>query len=121
VGNSKPILLTHADLTLLTSIIMLAQDLDAIVCKTHPEGFDNGLARAVASSVAPLRHVATGLRADDDPVKAGVMLRRSDGPVEGHINRVKMLNWSMWGCAMRDLQRRWFLGTEDVLGKLHWS
>ena len=71
--------------------------------------FDRWLARAVASGVAPLRRFATGLRADYEAVKAGLRLPWSNGPVEGHINRLKMLKRSMFGRAKLDLLSRRFL------------
>ena len=67
------------------------------------------MARAVEGGVAPLRRFATGLRADDEAVKAGLMLPWSTGPVEGHINRLKMLNRQMFGRAKLDLLSRRFL------------
>jgi transposase len=51
----------------------------------------------------PLRRFATGLRADYAAVKAGLRLPWNNGPVEGHINRLKMLKRSMFGRAKLDL------------------
>jgi transposase len=65
--------------------------------------------RAVASGVVPLQRFATGLRADYDAVKAGIMLRWSNGPVEGTINRLKILKRSMFGRAEIDLLSQRFL------------
>lgn len=63
----------------------------------------------MASGVAPLRRFAIGLRADDEAVKAGIRLHWSNGPVEGHINRLKMLKCQMFGRAKLDLLSRRFL------------
>jgi transposase len=63
----------------------------------------------MASAVAPLQRFAAGLRADDEAVKAGIMRPWSNGPVEGHINRLKMLKRSMFGRAKLDLLSRRFL------------
>jgi transposase len=49
------------------------------------------------------------LREDYDSVKAGVTLSVSNGPVEGHINRLKMLKRQMYGRASIDLLSRRFL------------
>ncbi len=87
----------------------LAQDFCAMVRARHPDRFDHWLACAVAGGVAPLRRFAAGLRADYDAVKAGMMLPWSNGPVEGHINRLKMLKRSMFGRAKIDLLSRQFL------------
>ena len=43
-------------------------------------------------------------------VKAGVTLPWSNGPVEGHINRLKMLKRQMFGRARLDLLSRRFVG-----------
>jgi transposase len=59
--------------------------------------------------LVPLRRFATGLRADYDAVKAGLTLRWSNGPVEGQINRLKMLKRSIFGRAKIDLLSRRFL------------
>jgi transposase len=91
--------------------ITLAQDFAALVRERQPDLFDRWLERAAASDVAPLRRFATGLRADYDAVKAGITLGWSNGPVEGQINRLKMLKRSMFGRAKIDLLSRRFLLT----------
>ena len=59
----------------------------------------------------PLQRLAKGLRDDYDAVKAGTTLRWSNGPVIGHINRLKMLKRQMFGRAKLDLlQQRFLLG-----------
>jgi transposase len=45
----------------------------------------------------------SGVRRDYAAVKAGVTLSYSNGPTEGHINRLKMLKRQMFGRAMLDL------------------
>jgi transposase len=55
------------------------------------------------STLEPLRRFATGLYEDYHAVKAGVTLPWSNGPVEGHINRLKMLKRQMFGRAHLDL------------------
>jgi transposase len=89
--------------------IALAQDFCTIVRARQVDRFDDWLARAMASHVAPLQRFATGLHADDEAVKAGIRLRWSNGPVEGQINRLKMLKRSMFGRAKIDLLSRRFL------------
>jgi transposase len=93
----------------LATVIDLAQDFAAIVRERQPDRFDSWLARATASAVAPLRRFATGLRADYEAVKAGLCLPWSNGPVEGQINRLKMLKRSMFGRAKIDLLSQRFL------------
>jgi transposase len=49
---------------------------------------------------------AKRLREDYDSVKAGVTLPWSNGPVEGHITRLKLVKRQMYGRAKFDLLRR---------------
>lgn len=58
-----------------------------------------------------LHSFVTGLRRDQDAVVAGLTLRWSSGPVEGHVNRLKMLKRQMFGRANLDLLRRRVLAT----------
>lgn len=89
--------------------IALAQDFCAMVRERQADRCDHWLARDVASGVAPLQRFARGLRADDEAVKASLVLPWRNGPVEGHINRLKMLKRSMFGRAKRDLRSQRFL------------
>jgi transposase len=61
------------------------------------------------SSVSLLRSFAVSLESDYDAVKTGVTMSVSNGPVEGHINRLKMLKRQMYGRAKIDLLERRFL------------
>ena len=53
-----------------------------------------------------VKSFANGLRADYEAVKAGVTLMWSTGPVEGQINRLKMLKRQMYGRAGIGLLRQ---------------
>ena len=66
-------------------------------------------ARATASTLEALQRFAKGLYEDYEAVKAGVTLPWSTGPVEGHINRLKMLKRQMFGRARLDLLSRRFV------------
>lgn len=67
------------------------------------------LKQAINSNLSPFKRFATRLRFDYDAVKAGVTLPTNNGPVEGHINRLKMLKRQMYGRAKLDLLSRRFL------------
>ena len=97
--------LTAQDATL-ADAIALAQDFAQLVRQRQPEHLDPWLARAAESPLVPLQRFAKGLRDDYDAVKAGVTLPWSNGPVEGHINRLKMLKRQMFGRASLDLLQR---------------
>jgi transposase len=64
------------------------------------------LARAAASTLPPFRRFARGLRADYAAVHAAVTLPWSQGPIEGHINRLQMLKRQLFGRARLDLLAR---------------
>jgi transposase len=64
---------------------------------------------ATTSAPEPLRRFALRLSEDYAAVKAGVTLPWSNGPVEGHINSLKMLKRHMFGRAHLDLPSRRFM------------
>src|SRR5262249_56644736 len=77
--------------------------LAALVRPRQPERLEGWLTRATTSAGAALQRFAHGLRDDYAAVKAGLTLPWSNGPVEGHINRLKMLKRQMFGRAHLDL------------------
>ncbi len=64
-----------------------------------------------ADDLPALHSFVVGLRRDQDAVVAGLTLPWSSGPVEGHVNRLKMLKRQMFGRANLDLLRRRVLAT----------
>lgn len=52
-----------------------------------------------------LRSVANSLHADAAAVRGAITLPWSNGPVEGHVNRLKMIKRQMYGRAGFDLLR----------------
>ncbi|WP_405547511.1 transposase [Streptomyces phaeochromogenes] len=56
-----------------------------------------------ADDLPALRTYATGLERDVDAVTTGRTLPRRSGPVEGHVNRIKMIKRQMYGRANFDL------------------
>ena len=63
-----------------------------------------------ADDLPDLHSFVAGVRRDQDAVVAGLTLPWSSGPVEGHVNRLKMLKRQMFGRAKFDLLRRRVLG-----------
>jgi transposase len=86
--------------------IDLAQDFATLVRQRQPAQLDPWLKRATTSTLEAVRRFATGLSEDYKAVKAGVTLPWSTSPVEGHINRLKMLKRQMFGRARLDLLSR---------------
>jgi transposase len=93
----------------LAEAVALAQDFASLVRQRQPTQLDSWLARASTSALAPFRRFAKGLREDYAAVKAGITLPWSQGPIEGHINRLKMLKRQMFGRARVDLLAQRFL------------
>ena len=93
----------------LAEAVTLARDFAELVRTRQPERLDGWLARATTSAGATLQRFAQGLRDDYAAVKAGLTLPWSNGPVEGHINRLKMLKRQMFGRAHLDLLSRRFV------------
>ena len=63
------------------------------------------LARAQATSIRPLQRFVKTLRHDLEAVEGAVTQAWSNGPVEGHINRLKTLRRQMYGRAGVELLR----------------
>jgi transposase len=93
----------------LAEAVTLARDFAELVRTRQPERLDGWLACATASVGSVLQRFAQGLRDDYAAVKAGVTVPWSNGPVEGHINRLKLLKRQMFGRAHLDLLGRRFL------------
>jgi transposase len=89
----------------------LAQGFAQLLRARQPEQLDAWLQQAATSAFAAFRRVAKSLQRDYAAVKAGVTLPWSIGPVEGHINRLKMLKRYMFGRARLDLLSRRFVLT----------
>jgi transposase len=99
----------HAQSAEVAEAITLAQDFATLVRQRQPEALDAWLQRATTNAPEALRRFALGLSEDYAAVKAGVTLPWSTGPVEGHINRLKMLKRQMFGRAHLDLLSRRFV------------
>src|SRR6266446_9212231 len=89
--------------------IDLAQDFLQLVRQRQPEHFDAWLERASTSALEAVQRFASGLRDDYAAVTAGMTLPWSTSPVEGHINRLKMVKRQMFGRARLDLLSRRFV------------
>jgi transposase len=64
------------------------------------------MAAVDADDLPALRSFVIGLRRDQDAVTAGLTLSWNSGPVEGHVNRIKMIKRQMYGRANPDLLRK---------------
>ncbi len=80
----------------------LAKALTRLVRERDAEALDPWLDRAQTTG---LRGFAEGLSRDIDAVRAALAHPWSNGPTEGHVNRLKLLKRQMYGRAKFDLLR----------------
>jgi transposase len=73
--------------------------------KRQPEQLRPWLDAAKASHLRELKSLAEGIERDYDAVEAALRLPYSTGPVEGNINRLKLIKRSGYGRAGFDLLR----------------
>jgi transposase len=90
----------------LTTTINLAREFAAIVRQRQVKKLDTWLEQASKSEYPVWRHFAAGLKKDYAAVHAALTFHWSNGPTEGHINRLKCLKRQMYGRAKDDLLRK---------------
>lgn len=118
---TRPDRLTRDDTAQLRKLRRRSPDLDRLV--THVRDFatmltglqgqrlDGWITTAENDTLRPLASFANFLRRDLDAVRNGLTLPHSSGPVEGTINRLKMLKRQMFGRAGLDLLRKRLIHT----------
>lgn len=67
------------------------------------EQLESWLNKVETSQLPAFRTFVTGVQKDKEAVLAGLTLPWSTGPVEGHVNRLKLVKRSMYGRAEFDL------------------
>ncbi|WP_438870781.1 transposase [Paractinoplanes ovalisporus] len=72
----------------------------------HGERFGAWITTAEQAALPGISRFATGLTADLAAVTAGLSRPFSSGPVEGNVNRIKMIKRQMYGRAGFDLLRK---------------
>lgn len=85
--------------------IRLAQDFAAMVRQRQVDQLPAWLVRARQSETTAFHNFARSLQRDYEAVSAALSLPWSNGPTEGHINRLKCLKRQMYGRANFDLLR----------------
>ena len=87
----------------LDEAVDLVEEFAGLVHERRANELDGWLERAHKSMSAAMRGFAAGIRRDEQAVRAGLSLNWSTGPVEGQINRLKLVKRSMFGRAKLDL------------------
>jgi transposase len=99
----------------LTTTIELARLFATIIRQHQAAELDAWLEEASKSGYRVWHNFAVGLTQDYAAVRAALQLPWSNGPTEGHINRLKYLKRQMYGRGKDDLLRK------RVLWQGHWS
>jgi transposase len=86
--------------------VELAAEFGRMVRERQPSGFVDWLRRVEQHGAPEMRSMAGSMRQDQAAVAAGLELPWSTGPVEGQINRLKMLKRQMYGRANFELLRQ---------------
>ena len=102
-------------LTTCRELVLSFQD---ILRRRAKDELDNWLETAKGSSLALFASFVRGIRADYAAVKAAFTLEWSNGPTEGHVNRLKFIKRQGYGQAGFDLLKRRVLPPELVVGQL---
>jgi transposase len=89
----------------LNSALCLAEELAAMFRQSSAKPLADWLKEVAASEIGELRSFAESLRQDQAAVQAAMTDAWSNGPVEGHVNRLKVIKRSMYGRAGFDLLR----------------
>ena len=77
----------------------LSQAFLALVRERRGDALEAWMTEAAASGIEVLTRFAQGLREDLAAIQAGLSLPWSNGPVEGHVNRLKLLKRQSYGRA----------------------
>lgn len=84
----------------------LARQFIQLVKERRSLELDQWLTEVSASGNPALKSFANGLRADLAAVRNALRMNWSNGPTEGHINRLKFIKRQMYGRAKLDLLRK---------------
>jgi transposase len=87
----------------------LAQRYVKIVRERDAEAFDPWLEQCLICGLPDLETFGQGLQKDYSAIKAALTLPYSNGPVEGQINRLKLVKRAMYGRGDFELLRQRFL------------
>lgn len=83
----------------------LVAEFQRLLQQRQPQDLAGWVQAALASGIAELGSFARGVQRDFAAVYAGVAGKYSNGPVEGQVNRLKMLKRQLYGRAKFDLLR----------------
>ena len=83
----------------LAAALDLADEFTALIRKQSSGSLKEWLSRAKVSPCPEISNFAEGIRRDESAVNVAITTHWSNGPVEGHVNRLKMIKRQMYGRA----------------------
>ena len=83
----------------------LVQQFTGLMAQRSDSGLSEWLNEVEASEIEPLKSFGRGVKRDEAAVRAGLKLRWNQGPVEGSVNKLKLLKRAMFGRASFSLLR----------------
>ncbi|GAC1527988.1 MAG: ISL3 family transposase [Chloroflexota bacterium] len=92
--------------TMIETACRLSQEFAAMLRGRTGDRLDAWIEAVKTSGIDDLIRFAASLLADEAPVRAGLTLAWSNGQVEGHVNRLKLIKRQMYGRANFDLLRQ---------------
>ncbi len=104
--DEKLLEILAADQPKLTATITLARTFAEIVRQKQAGKLDAWLEQAEKSGYQVWRNFAAGIKQDYKAVHSALSLSWSNGPTEGHVNRLKNLKRQMYGRGKEDLLRK---------------
>jgi len=87
-------------------LYQLSQDFMSMLYQHQAELLDSWLVRVQGCGIAELERFGRGIEQDKAAVLAGLALPYSNGVVEGHVNRLKLIKRMMYGRAKFPLLRQ---------------
>jgi transposase len=90
----------------ITTTVALARTFSEIVRQQRAAKLDLWLEQAEKSGYRVWRNFASGIKQDYKAVHSALSLTWSNGPTEGHVNRLKYLKRQMYGRGKEDLLRK---------------
>ena len=84
----------------------LTQAFMQVIREHTGQQLETWLSSVEASTLPELKSFAKGIQQDKAAVLAGLTLPWSNGPLEGHVNRLKLIKRSMYGRAKLRLLRQ---------------
>ena len=83
----------------------ILDEFTGLIRKQSTETLKDWLSRAEVHPCPAVRRFAESIRRDESAVDAAITTRWSNGPVEGHVNRLKTIKRQMYGRAGFSLLR----------------